>query len=112
MLIISEIEDYVCIYIFKKTLVVNRDDNMRKVDSSSASVDLEGSSLSKSKKVKFMEIVEEFGEVFSDKPGLTRVAWVEIDADSAAPVAWKLYGCVELSRGLSIIAFVKCWRMR
>lgn len=58
-----------------ENFIVYRDDNTHKFDSSFISVDLEETVLREGEKTKFKEYIEEFSEVFSDKPGLTRVAW-------------------------------------
>lgn len=52
---------------------MTRDENTRKNESSSVSVKFEESSLSEAEKDKFKDFLIEFGEVFSDKPGLTPV---------------------------------------
>lgn len=52
--------------------MVNPNENTGKVESSSVSVDLEGSNLSKSEKVN--EFLGEFGECFSDNLGLTHIS--------------------------------------
>lgn len=58
------------LYFSEKSLVVNRVENAREVESSHMSVDLEG--LSESKKRKFKEFLDDFPEgFFSDKPTLT-----------------------------------------
>lgn len=59
------------LHICEKTLVVNRVENAREVESSHMSVDLE--SLSESEKLKFKEFLDEFAEFFSDKPTLTHL---------------------------------------
>lgn len=50
------------LYFSEKTLVVNRVENAREVESSHMSVDLEG--LSESEKIKFKEFLDEFSEGF------------------------------------------------
>lgn len=50
------------LYFSGKTLVVNRVENTREVESSHMSVDLEG--LSESEKIKFKEFLDEFPEDF------------------------------------------------
>lgn len=69
--------------------MVNKDENRCNVDSSSVSVNLEESGLSEGEKDKFKDFLSDFDEVFSDKPGLTHVAWNEINTGSATPVASK-----------------------
>lgn len=76
---------------FKRTLVVNKDMNTCKDESSSVSVDLEGSGLSEVEIEKFKEFLVDFREVFLDKTGLTHVAWHKINIGSAAFAAGKSY---------------------
>lgn len=68
------------------------DENTYRVESSSVSVDLEGTSLREGEKTKFKEFWDKFSEIFSNKPGgLIHVVWHEIDTGSAVPVASKPY---------------------
>lgn len=67
---------------------------------------LEGSGLSESEKVKFKDFLAEFGEMISETPGLTVVAWHETDARSSAPVTSKPYTFAKVKLMDDIIMFI------
>lgn len=78
--------------------MLNRDEDTINAESSSISVDSEGTGLDECEKDKLEQFMWDFGDFFSDKLGLTRVFWYQVDRVDAAPVASKPIGMTRLTK--------------
>lgn len=76
---------------FTKTFTVNRNENTRNTRRVIICVKLDETNLSEGEQIRFQVCIEEFKQVFSDKPELTDVTWDEIITGDIAPVATKSY---------------------